>query len=59
MFPHKEDLCRFDFEVREEDEYMCDFGRMFGLKEAKESGLQEGIDTPMESDKSDRDETSR
>ncbi|KAF2135837.1 uncharacterized protein K452DRAFT_313689 [Aplosporella prunicola CBS 121167] len=24
MFPYKEDLCRFDFEVDPEDEYMCD-----------------------------------
>lgn len=23
MFPFKEDLCRFDFEVDPEDEYMC------------------------------------
>lgn len=26
MFPYKEDLMRFDFEVDEEDEYMCLFG---------------------------------
>lgn len=26
MFPYKEDLCRFDFEVDSEDEYMCGFG---------------------------------
>ncbi|RAK96503.1 Dabb family protein [Aspergillus ibericus CBS 121593] len=25
MFPYKEDLVRFDFEVDAEDEYMCDF----------------------------------
>lgn len=25
MFPYKEDLVRFDFEVDEEDEYMCQF----------------------------------
>lgn len=25
MFPYKEDLVRFDFEVDDEDEYMCDF----------------------------------
>ncbi|KAJ6007272.1 hypothetical protein N7540_011248 [Penicillium herquei] len=25
MFPYKEDLMRFDFEVDDEDEYMCDF----------------------------------
>ncbi|EAW07104.1 Dabb family protein [Aspergillus clavatus NRRL 1] len=25
MFPYKEDLVRFDFEVDEEDEYMCHF----------------------------------
>lgn len=30
MFPYKEDLCRFDFEVDPEDEYMCGFGRDFG-----------------------------
>lgn len=23
LFPFKEDLCRFDFEVDPEDEYMC------------------------------------
>jgi hypothetical protein len=27
MFPYKEDLCRFDFEVDSEYEYMCGFGR--------------------------------
>ncbi|RDH36041.1 fungal-specific transcription factor domain-domain-containing protein [Aspergillus welwitschiae] len=27
MFPYKEDLVRFDFEVEEEDEYMCEFPR--------------------------------
>jgi hypothetical protein len=26
MFPFKEDLVRFDFEVGAEDEWMCDFG---------------------------------
>jgi len=26
MFPFKEDLCRFDFEVDSDDEYMCYFG---------------------------------
>jgi hypothetical protein len=26
MFPYKEDLMRFDFEVDEEDEWMCMFG---------------------------------
>ncbi|ETS78367.1 hypothetical protein PFICI_10429 [Pestalotiopsis fici W106-1] len=25
MFPFKEDLCRFDFEVGADDEYMCNF----------------------------------
>lgn len=25
FFPFKEDVCRFDFEVRPEDEYMCNF----------------------------------
>lgn len=25
MFPYKEDLVRFDSEVDEEDEYMCQF----------------------------------
>ena len=34
LFPFKEDIVRFDFEVREEDEYMCDFGKAFGFKEA-------------------------
>ncbi|KAM5350396.1 hypothetical protein ACJ41O_006901 [Fusarium nematophilum] len=31
MFPFKEDLCRFDFEVDDEDEYMCDFGPVMRL----------------------------
>ncbi|KAH8669786.1 stress responsive A/B barrel domain protein [Tricladium varicosporioides] len=26
LFPFKEDLCRYDFEVAPEDEYMCNFG---------------------------------
>ncbi|OTA52564.1 stress responsive A/B barrel domain protein [Hypoxylon sp. EC38] len=26
LFPYKEDLCRFDFEVDPEDEYMCASG---------------------------------
>lgn len=33
MFPYKEDLMRFDFEVAPEDEYMCNFfakGQMNG-----------------------------
>ncbi|KAL6854813.1 hypothetical protein ACO1O0_005940 [Amphichorda felina] len=28
LFPYKEDLVRFDFEVDPEDEYMCNFGRL-------------------------------
>lgn len=32
MFPYKEDLCRFDFEVAPEDEYMCDFIASAALK---------------------------
>lgn len=40
MFPYKEDLCRFDFEVDPEDEYMCVFGAL------KANGLH----TPIESD---------
>ncbi|KAF9885509.1 hypothetical protein FE257_012836 [Aspergillus nanangensis] len=28
MFPFKEDLIRFDFEVDEEDEYMCHFPQL-------------------------------
>lgn len=39
MFPFKEDLCRFDFEVAPEDEYMCDFGTMV----AKANGITNGI----------------
>ncbi|CAI6334905.1 unnamed protein product [Periconia digitata] len=35
LFPFKEDIVRFDFEVRDEDEHMCDFGKAFGLKEAE------------------------
>ncbi|KAK6212780.1 hypothetical protein LQW54_004869 [Pestalotiopsis sp. IQ-011] len=29
MFPFKEDLCRFDFEVAPEDEHLCSFSAMF------------------------------
>lgn len=29
MFPFKEDLCRFDFEVSPEDEHLCDFSDKF------------------------------
>ncbi|KAF3004567.1 hypothetical protein E8E14_004604 [Neopestalotiopsis sp. 37M] len=29
MFPFKEDLCRFDFEVSPEDEHLCDFSNKF------------------------------
>jgi hypothetical protein len=32
MFPYKEDLCRFDFEVAPEDEYMCEFFASAALK---------------------------
>lgn len=53
MFPFKEDLIRFDFEVDEADEYMCNFGR--GFKDI-DSYNWKGVDTPMESDKSDIDE---
>ena len=56
MFPYKEDLCRFDFEVRDEDEYMCNVGKLFGLKETGGGNIHKGIDTPIESDKSDTDE---
>lgn len=31
MFPYKEDLCRFDFEVAPEDEYMCAYLATAGL----------------------------
>lgn len=50
MFPYKEDLCRFDFEVREEDEWMCNFAP--GFKEVGSMGVK-GLDTPMESDTDD------
>ncbi|OAA57588.1 Dimeric alpha-beta barrel [Niveomyces insectorum RCEF 264] len=40
MFPFKEDLCRFDFEVANEDEYMCIFDSL-----AKANGIQ----TPSDS----------
>lgn len=32
MFPYKEDLVRFDFEVASEDEYMCEFLAKAGMK---------------------------
>jgi len=41
MFPYKEDLMRFDFEVDREDEYMC---RKIG------DGLVKGFVTPSEED---------
>ncbi|KAL3294028.1 stress responsive A/B barrel domain protein [Colletotrichum asianum] len=41
MFPSKEDLCRFDFEVDEADEYMCDFTKLA-------SKLTGGLSTPEE-----------
>ena len=37
LFPFKEDLCRFDFEVDSEDEYMCSLNVM-----AKMAGLSNG-----------------
>ena len=41
LFPFKEDLCRFDFEVAPEDEYMC-----VGDAVARLTGLN----TPVETD---------
>lgn len=41
MFPFKENLCRFDFEVDEADEYMCDFTKLA-------SKLTGGLSTPEE-----------
>lgn len=43
MFPFKEDLCRFDFEVDDEDEYMCDFAKLASAK------MTAGLATPEES----------
>jgi hypothetical protein len=43
MFPYKEDLFRFDFEVAREDEYMCQ-----GIGD----GLVKGFMTPPEEHKS-------
>ncbi|KAF2166443.1 hypothetical protein M409DRAFT_66513 [Zasmidium cellare ATCC 36951] len=40
MWPYKEDLIRFDFEVEPEDEYMCDF--------IAKGALKNGIATPPE-----------
>lgn len=43
MFPFKEDLCRFDFEVDPADEYMCDFSglvsKMTGLSTPEEQSV--------------------
>lgn len=39
LFPFKEDLCRYDFEVDPEDEYMCDTSSLFRTRR--------GIDTPV------------
>lgn len=41
MFPYKEDLCRFDFEVDPEDEYMCPITAL-----SKLSGLQTPTEAP-------------
>ncbi|KAJ4346761.1 uncharacterized protein N0V89_010693 [Didymosphaeria variabile] len=49
MFPYKEDLCRFDFEVEPEDEYMCNFiERSFAGK--KQDSVIGGVITPTDSD---------
>jgi hypothetical protein len=40
LFPFKEDLCRYDFEVAEEDEYMCAFDKIPEIT---------GLATPVES----------
>ncbi|KAH6663705.1 stress responsive A/B barrel domain-containing protein [Halenospora varia] len=42
LFPFKEDLCRFDFEVDPEDEYMCNF----------EKSAKTGLATPSKSEAS-------
>lgn len=48
MFPYKEDLLRFDFEVDQEDEYMC---RAIG------DGIMTGFMTaPAENGGSEREE---
>jgi len=49
MFPFKEDLCRFDFEVDEEDEYLVDFMSSAAMKQTnkvKEHDPSAGIATP-------------
>jgi hypothetical protein len=39
MFPFKEDLCRFDFEVDPEDEYMCNFPELLSeIDRVKKTG---------------------
>ena len=35
VFPFKEDICRFDFEVDSEDEYMFDFAAMYSKNSSK------------------------
>jgi hypothetical protein len=47
MFPYKEDLCRFDFNVDPEDEYMCNIIEK-SFTGNKTSAL-DGVDTPPES----------
>ncbi|KAH7403864.1 hypothetical protein BKA64DRAFT_670127 [Cadophora sp. MPI-SDFR-AT-0126] len=42
LFPFKEDLCRFDFGVAPEDEYMCN----------SEKSAKTGLATPSESEAS-------
>ncbi|OAL51427.1 hypothetical protein IQ07DRAFT_421929 [Pyrenochaeta sp. DS3sAY3a] len=48
MFPFKEDLCRFDFEVDPEDEYMCKFiEKSFTGKINQHTA---GLETPSDSE---------
>ncbi|KAK9801521.1 hypothetical protein SCARD494_00573 [Seiridium cardinale] len=44
MFPFKEDLCRFDFEVAPEDECMCDFSALL----LKTNGIASGTNGATE-----------
>ncbi|KAK9417941.1 hypothetical protein SUNI508_08589 [Seiridium unicorne] len=49
MFPFKEDLCRFDFEVAPEDEYMCDFSALLLKTNGVASGINRATETMQQS----------
>lgn len=49
MFPFKENLCRFDFEVDPEDNHMCNFIESSFV--GKKGNRTNGLETPSDSDR--------